>query len=551
MTPQQLDEIRRRAQSAPASETVPYFDPRTDPYRTSTTAIPTGSYGGLGSGPLTVDAGQGNTGSPQPPPYRPPVTAPGGTNSRDQVRGDRDFIYQRGDEIYRDSQQRAEEARQRRGGFYERAANDAYTSILEGRGGYRPEEEEDILGRDRLDGMMLTGDEEQSMFLSGDEYNRVMGNPWDRAAFFDPTSDMEAEYGSANRQRGVVDRFSNEIDAAIRPDDLRLSGTYDEQQQAALTGGDSAVRGAIDPSRMRLSKDFMANYRMSPEEFQSRLDMAGLDSMTVSQAAMDRATQAGRAAGMDPLGMAGYTSRAARDGRIDAANNITRARGQAYQDRAERERAGESMRLGAEQGYAGMASNAELELQRRRLTAAGEREGMRMGAERDVSNRQMQAAGERAQLGAGTERAINEQQRQQRQYNTSTGTQIATGIERDTADRSRVLAENRQQTQQGIVDARYNRNRYRDQQIAGRRGAVADARRGDEREARGYMTGMTGMFNQNEQNEYDRQQRAYQTQVGGANDAARTGVLADQRPKWWESLLAAGAQAAGGIAAAV
>lgn len=535
MTPQQFEEIRRRAQSAPAGETQAPQDPRNDPYRMS-------AYGGVGTTAPLVASDQGGVGG-----YRSSVGAPGGTNPREQVAGDRDFIYRRGDEIYRDSQQRAEDARQRRGGFYERAANDAYTSILEGRGGYRPDEEEEIMGRDRLDRMGLTEADERSSFLSPDEYNRIMGSPWDRAAFFDPASDMEAEYGSADRQRGVVDRFGSEIDSAIRPDDLRLSNIYDEQQQSALTGGAEAVRGAIDPSRMRLSRDFMANYRMGPEEFQTRLDMAGLDSMAVNQAAMDRATAAGRAGGMDPMGIASYADRATRNARIDAANNVTRARGQAFQDRADRERTGESMRLGAEQGYAGMRSNAELALQGRQLAAAGEREGLRMGAERDVSNRQMQAAGDRAQLAAGTERAINEQQRQQRQYNTSTGTQIATGIERDTAERSRALAENRQQTQQGLIGERYNRERYRDQQIAGRRGAAADARRGDEREARGYMTGMTGMFNQNEQNEYDRQMRQYQTQVGGANDAARTSVLTGQRPKWWESLLAAGGQAASAI----
>jgi hypothetical protein len=97
------------------------------------------------------------------------------------------------------------------------------------------------------------------------------------------------------------------------------------------------------------------------------------------------------------------------------------------------------MRREGETDYAGMKSAAEFGLGRERVGAAETHEGMRLGAAQDVSNRRMGAADARLEA----ERGINAQQRQQMQYNAGLGTEIATGVERDTAARNADVAYNR------------------------------------------------------------------------------------------------------------
>lgn len=454
----------------------------------------------------------------------------------DSINRDRNFIYGVGDQLRNNAGYRGDRANEQYR-QYESLGKDAYLPFLEGGGGYREHEVNDIMGRDRLDDLQLRPDEVEGSYLSSDEYNRIAGSPWDRAAFFNPAEDWGLQVDSADRQRGVVDQYGNDATGAINADDLRLSGTYDQQMQGALQGGSSRVRGAIDPTRLRLSNDFVNRYRMSDDELQSRLDTAGMDSKVVNQAAMDRATMAARGAGMDPLGIASYVSRAARDGRIDAADNLTRERGRALGERAGRERDIEGMRLGAEGGLSRSTIDAELALQGRELSAAGDRERLRMGAEQGLADRRLDVASRRAGIASGTEQAINQQGRDVRQFNTTTGTNMATGIERDSADRARWLAENRQGTQQRNTDQRFQRGSYRDQNLAGRTGATAGARRDDQQEARRWATGMTGMNNEREQAEYNRQNQLYQTQGALAAGSTQSQLQQDQRPKWWQSLL--------------
>lgn len=465
--------------------------------------------------------------------------------SEDYIKQDRNLIYQGGGDIQRRSRERGDQAGERYGN-YTQSADEQYIPILEGRGGYSPYEQERILGEDRLGKMELTGDQVNAAHLTADEKNAIRGQGWDRAKFYDPQGDLNAVTGREGQQQGIVDRMGGELDAAITPG-LNISDAYGRAIDSAITGGGARVRGAIDPTKLGLSEEFMANYRMTPQQKEALLNSVARDSTAVSQAEMDRNMEAARAAGMDPMGQASYLERANRKSRQDMNRALADARVTADEARANRELGIEDRRLGAERGIAGMRADTELALQGRELQAAQGKEDTRLGSERDISSRRMGAATTTGQARMGTEQAAADRAQQQRQFNTQTGT----GIMRDMTDANTAteqwLAQNRQNTEFDNRGDVYDRQKYVDQQTAGRTGAVAEARRGDEREARGYLTDQIAQTGNREQQERNRELQTWGTQVGGAVGTTQAQQAQDNQPKWWEKLIGGVAGAATGL----
>ena len=422
----------------------------------------------------------------------------GGNNPDSQLRVNRDYTFKQGARLDQDAKQRAIEERKQRG-FYDEYSDTAYAPLIAGQGGFNQNEQADILRENELRGGAATPEDLQGNFLTGDEWNASMGNPWDRAAYFNPDYMTSIQMDSEGNQRGAVagmrgatrDAAGNlrtGMEGAIRPDDLRLSGDYGANAEGALSGTEGAVRGAIDPTKLGLRKGFLEEYNMSPEEQQRFVTGAGITTGNAYRDQQDQLERRARAAGLDPLGVAAAKQRLVREGAGEAGDAMTKARIGADSAAAARLASGEGMRLGAEQQISGLKVGSELALGRSRLGQVSEGERLRLNAEQGLSDRQLlaartsgQAALENEQaLGRAniqSEQAINTQGRQQAQYNATTGTDIATGIERDTAQRNYDLARNRQAANATNVNTRFNQGRQTSADLSGRSLDIAAQRR--------------------------------------------------------------------------
>jgi hypothetical protein len=287
---------------------------------------------------------------------------------------------------------------------------------------------------------------------------------------------------------------------------------------------------------------------MSPEEEERIVTGAGISAGVGYRAAADELDRKARAAGVDPLGAAAMRAQSERAAAADAGDAMTLARIRASSERAGREQAAERLRMGGEQAVADIGTGTELALGRERIAAGDRREQLRLGAARDIAGRKFDAAATGGQARIGTEAGINAQQRQVGQFNAGLGTDIATGIERDVAERNRYVSGNRADTSRANQQQRFQQGMTRTGFLSDANRQVAGARRQDAAEGRDWLRTQSGVSNQNQQNEFNRQGQVYATQGGLAQGAAHNQLQQNQLPKMWERLISAGAEAAGAVA---
>jgi hypothetical protein len=511
--------------------------------------------------PIAIDPGtqagpeamaDDGTGYPGTAPYVPAqVQYPGyqryvGNNSDDMIANDRSLALGRGDEQYQQAKDRAANESQVKEN-YRAYGDEVYDPLIGGRGGYTADQAAKIDRSDELNGVTTTDQEFQDNYLTPEEGQGMTGNPWDRAAYFNPDASSARQDESAARQRGVVDDLKSGMYESL-DGQLGMSDEYAGGVDRTLDSADSRVRGAYDPAALKANGAALDRIRMTPEEEQDIVTKAGISGGMKYHAAADDMDARARAAGLNPLGAAALRSRYLRNANADAADAMTDARVAASNARSGREATAEDIRMGGEKSAATLGSQNELALANQRLNAATTKEGVRLGAQRDIATRRADVAKTVGQQALNTEQGINDQQRQVDQYNTNTGTTIATGIEKDAADRAAQIAANRQKTAQTNQNTKFQQGYQRVGASSNMGQTVADATRADAKEGRGYITGQNTQANSNSQNEYNREANIYATQGQLTQGTTQNQLKKDSQPKWWEKVLAAGAQAAGAFA---
>lgn len=480
-----------------------------------------------------------------------PSSAPGynryvGNNLKSMISNDRDLALGRGDELYQQSKDRAANEGQVRSN-YRAYGDEVYDPMIGGRGGYSPEERDAIMREGDFDNFMTNDGGYGENYLSDDERSQIAGKPWNRAAYFDPDSMTARQNESADKQRGAVDDMGRGMYESL-DGQLGLSDDYSRGVDSTLSSAESRVRGAYDPNALRANSDSLNRIRMTPREEQDIVTKAGISGGMKYRAAIGDMDQKARAAGLDPVAAAAMRGRYLRNAAADSADAMTGARVQASNARAGRETTAENLRMGGERTAADIGTGTEMALGTQRLNANTTREGMRLDSQRDIASRRAGIAQTLGQTRLGAEQGINAQQRQQAQYNATTGTDMATGIERDEAARAQYLANNRQQTSRANQQQRFQQGAGRNEALSGRAMQVAGARRADAQEGRGWIRDQAGVANQNAQNEYNRQGQTYATQGQLAQGTSALQQKQNAQPKWWEKLIGAGAQAAGAAA---
>lgn len=485
--------------------------------------------------------------------YQPPAPSYSGynrytgNNLKQMISNDRDLALGRGDELYQQAKDRAANEGQVREN-YRAYGDEVYDPMIGGRGGYSPEEREAIMREGDFGNFMTNEEGYQNNFLNDNERSQIAGQPWNRAAYFNPDAMDARQNESADKQRGAVDDMGRGLYESVDGQKLGLSDGYSRGVDSTLSGAESRVRGAYDPAALRANEGALNRIRMTPQEEQDIITKAGISAGTKYAAATGEMDRKARAAGLDPVAAAAMRGRYLRNANADAADAMTGARVQASNARAGRETTAENLRMGGERTAADIGTGTEMALANQRLNANTTREGMRLDTERDISGRRADVAKTIGQTRLGAEQGINAQQRQQAQFNAGMGTDIATGIERDENERARYIASNRQQTSRANQQQRFQQGAGRNEALSGRATQIANQRRADAQEGRGWIRDQAGVANQNAQNEYNRQGQTYATQGQLAQGTTAMQQKQDAQPKWWEKLIGAGAQAAGAAA---
>jgi hypothetical protein len=494
------------------------------------------------------DAGDGQYNPGSYPGGAPGYDRYSGDNVGDMITNDRNFAYGRGDELFQNAKDNTAN-NERIKENYRSYGDEVYDPLIGGRGGYNPDEASRIDRSGEFDQFTANDADYEGNFLTGDETNQIMGNPWERAAYFNPEAAEGQQNESSARQRGAVDDMERGMYESL-DGQLGLSDEYSQGVDRTLSGTADRARGSYDPASLRADKTSLDRIKMTPEEEAMIVTKAGIDGGAKYRSAAGELDRRNRAAGGDPIAGAAMRGRYLRDAAGDAADAMTGARVAASNARASREGTAETLRMGGERTAADIGTGVELSLGNQALQANTTKEGLRLGSQRDIANRRMDIATTGGKTRLGAEQDINAQQRQVGQFNTTTGTGIATGIERDTSDRAASVAGNRQATRRGNQTQRFSQGATRTGASSDMAQTVANARRDDAKEGRGYIREQQTQANANSQAGMNRQANIYATQGQLGQGATNTALRRDQAPKWWEKVMAAGAQAAGAAAGA-
>ncbi len=302
-----------------------------------------------------------------------------------------------------------------------------YRDIMEGRGGFDPTQEGNILQRDMLEGGMATGDQLTDQYLTPNEQQSIGGSPYAArdiaAGQLTGLQSMQGE--SEARQREAIGKMDTDLRGAVDPSNLRVRGDYFPEMQRLISNSAQgygniinpdqlAVRPeyfdstgqtignlaagyeqAIDPQYLGLSGEFQQDYAFSDRDAQDVVDRAGSETSLRATADRDAFLRGSAAAGnTNPLAIQAAVSRNRIQGDMSAASAMTDARIKAAQMRRDTAGGRETMRLGAERDISGRATGALENLAGTELSQANIGESMRLSAEQRMADQAMQAQSE-------------------------------------------------------------------------------------------------------------------------------------------------------------
>lgn len=398
---------------------------------------------------------------------------------------------------------------------YRGQMNNAYQDLYNNPG-YTPDEANQIVRSQQFNGLLAPNSAFDSMNPTDAEYSGMSGNTNSYNDFFnaDSVSNLyNIDSNSAQYQRNAAQQGLGKIDSAVNQQaadynnslgqQLGLSGDFYNNTSNAINSGTSSVRGTIDPSKLRYDQSVANASRLTDQDVQDMQTQAANTVRNRYAAAKDALSQSAAASGnADALAVAAGRARLEGQSAVDAADAATNARLQSRLAQTGRNMELEQSRIGAEQGYAGLASSNEQQIANRTLGQANTDETMRLGAEQDISNRRMQIAGAvgsartgAAQYGTnlttGIESGIGQQAQNTGQYVANMGTNIRQAQDQANVARQQALYNSRVGNQQYKINTQYGQGMGVNQQLSQANQQVANARIGGQQEYRGWLSSQT------------------------------------------------------------
>jgi hypothetical protein len=432
-------------------------------------------------------------------------------------------------------------------GLYDPFVEGAYR----GGPGYTPEEREGILGEERLRDLQLRPGEVEEMAYTPTEQQQIMGDLDAERAYFNPELQFGIQREGTARQREAIGEMERGMRGAVDPGMLRASPDFMRGMEANVGATERAFGEAIDPTKLALSQRFQERFPMTDAERAEIQGQAATDVGSRYAGYLDRLKRRATAAGAGWRGMEALEGRLGREGAIGGADAMTNARIAAGREQAERERQMEGMRLGAEGGLAQMRFGAAGELGGLRYRTQMGAEGTRLGAEQGLTDRQMEAFYRPGMARWGMERGIGEAEQDIARDVRGFGAGQQRYIEAQKSGRAGELAGARTGLAGWKAGQRYERGKYGDIQRTGRMGAVAEARRGDEAEARRWGAGQERYHGGRYDVGAGQRIQGFGTATGAAGQAGQVRTGWAGRPKWWQTAIPGAARAgSAGIQAA-
>lgn len=430
--------------------------------------------------------------------------------------------------------------------YYRGEGNSAYGEIAAGRGGYNEAERNNIMGADRLNGMQMTPEQRQALYLSDAEQEAMYGDPNKGLQWFDPeTLDAINTEGNQRIRENVAESGRN-LNNTYNEDALSLSRGYRDELgniintgannvRGTLNAGAGNVRGAIDRAKMTLDPNFLKDYRMSDRDVDDMTQSAALTQGNVSRGRADAVRRAAAGSGMSPMALANGLSELTTRGDQQANRAMLDARIGANGMQADRLKTAEAMRLGAEDNYAGLASNAEIGLGARALSAeqgiadraygaATDYEKQRLGSEQDKQSRQYQIQANIADRGYDSTNRQNANNMNTAQYRGETGAALYNAADNAAVTRSGNIAGNRQSATRYGQESDLDRQKYADTATSQRATGVANSRLDAEAEYRKWLAAQQGQSNENVNQSYQNRIRNYGQAGQMAQQATQSGM---------------------------
>lgn len=458
--------------------------------------------------------------------------------------------------------------------YYGQAAANSYGNMQ----GLSPEEIDQIVREAETQGLQLTPEQIQQMYLNPDEQASMTGDvsTWTSPQF---TWDQfnEGEKNIRGAQTGLEKGLQGGLEtlrggyAGIDPTQLAIEKGYLPGMEGSLADyqkglvGDLStvgknVRGAIDPTKLGVSEGFSSKYLLSPESQQAMVNQAaqtvGSRFATLQDDAARRAAASGNTS---PEAVAAIKERLNAGEAGTAGDVMANARLNAANEAALREMNLEQMRQQANRGIASMQLAGEQYLGSQGLAAKQAAQAQALGARQ--SGEQLRQEGARAQVGQQYQQArdigmteldaakvagqsnidVNKGILSAGQATTRYADEMAKAQEQERANRAAGIATNRQQVSQYVPAQQFQRGQYINTALSDRWKYPAATRIGLEQEKRGFETGQQQYYGNQAANTMGQRIGLYGTSMGAANTSA--GQMGQyelgkaQQPKWWEKVI--------------
>jgi hypothetical protein len=372
--------------------------------------------------------------------------------------------------------------------------------------GYTAEEQTGMLRTPEVYGYQATQGQFQGMNPNATETAGIQGNPYGgRDIAVETSANMTGDLGKTAGQLSGMEQQQ-----AV--DQGNTVNGYGSVALNNLGAGQGAVRGAIDYNKLGLNATADQRMQMTDKDVQDIENQAGTTVQNRYASAIgDLARNANAAGNATPMAVAAARARLENQSAAGAGDAMTNARIQATQAQRQATAQAEGMRLGAEQGYAGLSSANEQELAQRNLA------NTQYWGQMANANANTLAANRYANTQyAGTERA---------NATMNTG-QMRLGAQQQgeaaAQQRASDLYNTRRQNAQYGIDTTYGQGMG----IAGQQSAttqqIGQARQAGQGEYRGYLAGQTGAASAGVQQGFENRGKTYATETGSANQGAGT-----------------------------
>lgn len=368
-----------------------------------------------------------------------------------------------------------------RASYYDAAAQQAYDDAINGRGGYTPEERQQIIDAARApqqqsiidsysDGYARPG-EYDGLYMHPDEQAAVQGSPYASLSYLNPEGLKGYVDDARTRTAQAIDRGGSRLEGAIDPS-LYLGAGYDAyagKAEVDVTDAANRAYGAVDPSLLRQNPNFKDEFVMSEGDVNAYGELAGRAARTQVQGQIDENKRhAVASGGTSALARNAMAGRMLREGAIAGADAATTARLKADAHRRGQIGQAEEMRIGAEQGYADIGSGTALGVGNMMINARGEIEDRRyrggaalgdarLRAATYLTDQEINAAGNDADRGIDVGK-----------YVTDTGAYYTAAGDQASSDRNRYISEQRRGAEEYRIGDRFNRTmNIKDRQLGG------------------------------------------------------------------------------------